>query len=410
MATILSLKAREVLDSRGNPTVEAELTTEAGTVTAIVPSGASTGTHEALELRDNDKNRYLGKGVLNAVKNVNTTIAKELKGKLLDPIAIDKALIALDGTKNKEKLGANAILAVSMAAFRAAALTEKIELYAYLAEIFDLKPSIPIPYAVVVEGGKHAGGDLYMQEFMIVPIKAVNFSEGARIVSETYHFIEGIIREKYGATSANVGFEGAFAPALSTPEDALDLITEGIKKAGHTGKVKLAMDPAASEFFKDNTYQRMTKTEMMVKYTELVKKYPIISLEDPFAEDDFESWAGFHAKHQKLQLVGDDLLVTNVERIKMAKEKKLCNALLLKVNQIGTVTEAVEAAKLAQSYGWNVMVSHRGGETEDTFIADLSVALGCGQIKIGAPCRSDRVAKYNRLLRIEEKTGLRYGL
>jgi enolase len=410
MATILSLKAREVLDSRGNPTVEAELTTEAGTALAIVPSGASTGTHEALELRDNDKNRYLGKGVTKAVKNVNTTIAKELKGKPLDPVAIDRALIVLDGTKNKGKLGANAILAVSMAAFRAAALTEKIELYAYLAETFDLKPCMPVPYSNVINGGKHAGGDLYMQEFMIVPIGAKSFAEATRFVAETYHCLKGVIKDKYGVSATNVGDEGGFAPPIATPEEALDLLVQAIKESGHVGKVKIAMDPAASEFFKDNKYHNMTPGEMIAKYTELVKKYPVISVEDIFAEDDYDTWATFLNKHQKLQVVGDDLLVTNVERIRMAEEKKLCNALLLKVNQIGTVTEAVDAAKLAQSYGWKVMVSHRSGETEDTFIADLSVALGCSQIKPGAPCRSDRVAKYNRLIRIEEKTGLKYGI
>ncbi|MFH1917057.1 MAG: phosphopyruvate hydratase [Nanoarchaeota archaeon] len=407
MPTILSLHARQVLDSRGNPTVEAELRTEAGTVSAIVPSGASTGTHEALELRDGKK-EYQGKGVQKAVANVNGPITKVLIGKELDPAAIDKTLLALDGTPNKAKLGANAILAVSMTACRGAALSRGQELYSYLAEFFGTKPALPIPFANVINGGKHAGGNLYMQEFMIAPIGARSFSEGTRLVAETYHMLKGVIKEKYGVSATNVGDEGGFAPPLSTPEEALDLLVLAVKKAGHQGKIKIAMDPAASEFFKDDKYHEMTKTEMIAKYAELIKKYPIISLEDPFAEDDYATWNTFFEKHKKLQIVGDDLLVTNVYRIQMAHDKKLCNALLLKVNQIGSVTEAVAAAKLAMGFGWHVMVSHRSGETEDPFIADLAVALGCGQIKIGAPARSDRVAKYNRLLRIEEQSKLRY--
>jgi enolase len=404
MTTIKNIYAREVLDSRGNPTVEVEMTTEAGMVSAIVPSGASTGSHEALELRDNDS-RYLGLGVQKAVANVNNIIGPSLvNNQLRDPSQIDKVLIKLDGTTNKSKLGANAILAVSMAAFRAAAQAEKKPLYQYIHDQFNLtQMRMPVPCANVINGGKHAGTDLYMQEFMLVPLGAENFKEAMRIVSETYHVLKGIIKDKYGVVAVNVGDEGGFAPSLTTPEEALDLITAAIDKAGYKDKIKIAMDPASSEFFKDGLYHGMMPGELFDKYEELLEKYPIMSIEDGFAEDDFDSWTSFTKKYSKLQIVGDDLLVTNVQRIKMAHQRRLCNALLLKVNQIGTVTEAIDAAKLAMSYGWNVMVSHRSGETEDTFIADLAVALGCGQIKIGAPARTDRVAKYNRLLRIEEE-------
>jgi enolase len=412
MTTIKGLVAREVLDSRGNPTVEAELTTESFKVTAIVPSGASTGTHEALELRDKD-NRYQGKGVQQAVRNVNDLIGPALiNNQLRDPSQIDKIMVKMDGTPNKSKLGANAILAVSMAAFRAKATEEKKPLYQYIHDHFRMtQMRMPVPFANVINGGKHAGGELYMQEFMIAPIGAPSFKEAARMVSETYWTLKGLVKDKYGASAINVGDEGGFAPPLKMPEEALDLINAAIQKAGFDGVMKIALDPASSEFFKDGTYQGMTPQELLDKYAALIDKYPIISIEDGFAEDDYDSWAAFKLRFPSLQIVGDDLLVTNMERIRTAEQKQLCNALLLKVNQVGTVTEAVEAAKLALHHGWNVMVANRSGETEDAFIADLAVALGCGMIKLGAPCRSERLAKYNRLLRIEETiSGVQFGV
>lgn len=406
MDTILNIKAREVLDSRGNPTVEAEVHTPHGTFSAMVPSGASTGKHEAVELRDGGK-RYLGKGVQSAVDNINTIISPKLRGHDLDIDTIDEVMLKLDGTKNKRKLGANALLAVSMACCRAAA--NKTPLYKYLSDYFKLDMRLPVPFSNVINGGKHADGDLYMQEFMIVPMRARSFSQATRMVSETYHKLKIIIRKEYGGGATHVGDEGGFAPPLSTPEEALDLLMRAIDEAGYATKMKIAMDPAASEFFKDNKYHGMKKADMIKKYKSILKKYPIVSLEDPFAEDDYSSWARL-SRMTKVQIVGDDLTVTNTERIKVAAKKKLCSALLLKVNQIGTVSEAVQAAKLAYQKNWEVMVSHRSGETEDPFIADLAVAIGCGQIKIGAPCRSDRTAKYNKLIRIEDESRIPYGL
>ncbi|MBU1975877.1 MAG: phosphopyruvate hydratase [Nanoarchaeota archaeon] len=405
MALIQSIKAREILDSRGNPTVMAEVTTEDGVFSAMVPSGASTGVHEALELRDKDK-RYNGLGVHWAVDHVNQIIAPALKGKPLDdPSALDQIMIDLDGTKNKEKLGANAILAVSMALFRAAA--GRIPLYIFLSNYFKTEMRMPVPMANVINGGKHADGDLYMQEFMLAPISAPSFKEATRMVAETYHTLKKVIKEKHGTIATHVGDEGGFAPPIATPEEALDLITEAINEAGYEGKIQIALDPAASEFFKDGKYHHRTPDEMIEEYNSLIQKYPIFSIEDPFGQDDFDTWAKWNPK---IQVVGDDLTVSNVDRILIAAEKKLCNALLLKVNQIGSVTEAVRSAKMAYESGWEVMVSHRSGDTEDAFIADLAVALGCGQIKCGAPCRADRTSKYNRLLEIEEGLEGKYGL
>ncbi|MFW5852737.1 MAG: phosphopyruvate hydratase [Nanoarchaeota archaeon] len=408
ITAIKSINARQILDSRGNPTIEVDVKTQKSLGRAIVPSGASTGIYEAHELRDKTK-KYNGKGVSKAVNNVNNKIAKELKGMdIFNLSGIDKKMIELDGTKNKKKLGANAILGVSMACARAGAAEKKTPLHRYLGN----SKILPIPFCNIINGGKHAGGALEMQEFMIAPVKARSFSEATRMVVETYHELKSIIKKKYGTSATNVGDEGGFAPDIDTAEKALSMITEAIKRAGYVGKIKIAMDPASSEFYKNGKY--LTKgldfKKMAAYYSRLSKRYPIISIEDPFEQDDFDAYSYFMEKYQsttlkKLQVVGDDLLVTNVDRIKLAQDKKLCNALLLKVNQIGTLTEAISAAKLCMSKGWNVMVSHRSGESEDSFIADLAVGLGTGQIKLGAPCRSDRTSKYNQLIRIEEELG-----
>jgi enolase len=432
---ITKLIARQVLDSRGNPTIEVEAYFNAIKAVAIVPSGASTGKYEALELRDGKKD-YLGKSVMKAVDNVNNVISKKIVGmEFLDQKSIDEAMIALDGTKNKTKLGANAILGVSMAVCRLAALIKQKQLYEYIAELAheDSKAlistlplanllydkisnkssklySIPVPFANVINGGKHAGSSLKIQEFMITPVYAKNFKDAIRMTAEVYHTLKKLVEEKYGKAATNVGDEGGFAPQLTTPEQALDLLVEAIKKAGYKGKMMISIDAAASEFYDEATGNYVmdkpyTKDEMVDYYIRLIKTYPIATLEDPFDQDDFDSWAKLTAKASKLKvpIIGDDLLVSNTERIKMAIDKKLCSALLLKVNQIGTLTEAINAAKMAHGAGWIVMVSHRSGETEDTFIADLAVGLGCGHIKLGAPCRSERVAKYNQLLRISEQ-------
>ncbi len=432
---ITKLIARQVLDSRGNPTIEVEAYFNTIKASAIVPSGASTGKYEALELRDGKK-EYLGKSVMKAVNNVNTIIAKKLVGmEFLNQRNIDEAMIALDGTKNKSKLGANAILGVSMAVCRLAALIKQKQLYEYVGElahedskallsslpianlIYDKRStnpsriySIPVPFANVINGGKHAGSNLKIQEFMIAPVGAKTFSDAVRMTAEVYHILKKLVEEKYGKAATNVGDEGGFAPQLTTPEQALDLLVEAIKKAGYKGKVKISIDAAASEFYDEATGNYVmdkpySKTEMIEYYARLLKTYPIATLEDPFDQDDFDSWAKLTEKASKLKvpIIGDDLLVSNTERIKMAIDKKLCSALLLKVNQIGTVTEAIDAAKMAHGAGWIVMVSHRSGETEDTFIADLAVGLGAGHIKLGAPCRSERVAKYNQLLRLSEQ-------
>jgi len=419
---IKSVHAREILDSRGNPTIEVDLTTEKGLFRAAVPSGASTGIYEALELRDGDKSRYLGKGVLKAVENVNKHLGPAVIG--MDPTKqreIDEKLIKLDGTDNKGKYGANAILGVSLAVARAGAAEKGVPLYRYIAELAGntKKLILPVPAFNVINGGSHAGNKLAMQEFMILPIGAPSFKEALRYGAEVYHTLKNVIKDKYGQDAVNVGDEGGFAPNILNNKDGLDLLKTAIAKAGYTDKVKIGMDVAASEFFKDGKYdldfkntkdhdgsQIKTGEQLGDLYREFVKDYPIISIEDPFDQDDFESYHKLTSTLGKeIQIVGDDLLVTNPKRIQTAIEKTACNALLLKVNQIGSVTESIDACKLAQKNGWGVMVSHRSGETEDSFIADLVVGLGTGQIKTGAPCRSERLAKYNQLLRIAEELG-----
>ncbi|MCP3683052.1 MAG: phosphopyruvate hydratase [bacterium] len=396
--------AREVLDSRGKPTVEAEVYAGKTFGRAIVPSGASTGTHEAVELRDNDK-RFQGNGVLKAVNNINKTLSKKIVGMdCTKQTQIDKKLIDADATKNKSKLGANAILAISMANARAAANTKGIQLFELLGK---KKFILPVPFCNVINGGKHAAGDLKMQEFMIAPVKAKSFKDAIRMSAETYHILKKVIAKKYGKTAVNVGDEGGFAPNLKNATEALNILEKAIDIAGYKGKMKIAMDCAASEFYSQGVYnleRKYSASKLVDYYLDLVKSYPIISIEDPFNEDDFKSFADL-TKESKIQIVGDDLLVTNTNRIKKAIKAKSCNCLLLKVNQIGTLTEAMDAANMAIKNKWKVMVSHRSGETEDSFIADLSVALACGQIKSGAPCRSERLAKYNQLIRIEESLG-----
>ncbi len=405
---IIKVVSREVLDSRGNPTVETEIYTRKGISRAIVPSGASTGSHEALELRDGGK-RYLGQGVQNAVLNVNKTIGKRIVGKELDQEQLDEFLIKLDGTSNKSGLGANAMLSVSMAFARATALEKGIPVYHHISNLFDNKKLLlPTPAMNVINGGKHAQNKLDFQEFMLLP-KAKSFAEALRMGSETYHILKEKIKLEYGKNAANVGDEGGFAPPVQDIHEPLKLLTEAVEEAGYAGKIKFGLDCASSEFFKNGRYyvggSEYTGAELLDVYKELVEHYPIISIEDPFAEDDFKNWHLMRKEMKNIQIVGDDLLVTNPQRIQKAIVLDLCNALLLKVNQIGTITEALNAAKLSMKNRWNVMVSHRSGETEDTFIADLAVGIGSGQLKSGAPCRSERVAKYNQLVRIEEELG-----
>lgn len=420
MDKIKDIKARQVFDSRGNPTVECEIKTNSGIFRGIVPSGASTGKHEALELRDNKK-EYLGKGVTKAVNNVNKIIAKEIIGKNIDQEKIDNLMINLDGTENKKKLGANAILSVSIALCKAGAAAKNQPLYIYINEIYNkknktkIKPSMPIPFLNIINGGKHAGNNINIQEFMIVPYTARTFQQAMRISTEVYHTLKQVIKEKYGIQSINVGDEGGFAPKLNDNEEPLKLIIESINKLNYQDKVGIAIDAAASEFFINNTYKlekrKFSSEELMNYYFSLIKKYPLLSIEDPFSEDDWKSFSKITIRinkfKRKIQIVGDDLLVTNPMRIKKAIESNSCNTLLLKINQIGTITEALEAARIATENKMNVIVSHRSGETEDDFIADLSVGLGCGEIKSGAPCRGERIVKYNKLLRIEEESKLR---
>jgi len=422
-SAVMSIKnvfARQIFDSRGNPTVEVDVTTEDGVFRAAVPSGASTGIYEAVELRDGDKSQYLGKGVSKAVANVNGVIKDALVGKdATKQKEIDDALIKLDGTDNKGKLGANAILGVSMAVARAGAAKEKLPLYKYLAKLAgNTNITLPVPAFNVINGGTHAGNKLAMQEFMLLPIGAKSFTEAMRMGAEVYQNLKAVIKKEYGQDATNVGDEGGFAPNIQSNEEGLKLCVTAIEKAGYTGRIKLGMDVAASEFYKDGKYDLDFKTkdndgskvitgdELAKIYEKFVQDFPVVSIEDPFDQDDWESYTKLTASlENKAQVVGDDLLVTNPKRIATGIEKKACNALLLKVNQIGSVSEAMEAAKNAQDAGWRVMVSHRSGETEDTFIADLVVGLGVGQIKTGAPCRSERLAKYNQLLRIEEELG-----
>ncbi len=420
MSGVTRIHAREILDSRGNPTVEVDVTTSKGTFRAAVPSGASTGIYEALELRDKDPKRFLGKGVLKAVDNVNSVIGPALVAKNIDVTKqeeIDRLMLQLDGTENKSKLGANAILGVSLAVCKAGAAHKGVPLYRHIADLAGRGEVIlPCPAFNVINGGSHAGNKLAMQEFMILPTGAASFREAMQIGAEVYHHLKAVIKKQYGQDATNVGDEGGFAPNIQDNREGLELLKQAIEKAGYTGKVKIGMDTAASEFYKDGKYDLdfknpnsdpskwVTGPQLTALYQEFVAEYPIVSIEDCFDQDDWENWTAFTAATD-VQIVGDDLLVTNPKRIRTAIEKKACNALLLKVNQIGSVTESIEACKLAQGNGWGVMVSHRSGETEDTFIADLVVGLCTGQIKTGAPCRSERLAKYNQLLRIEEELG-----
>lgn len=402
---ITKIHARQVLDSRGNPTIECEVFTDKSKGLAIVPSGASTGKYEDLELRDKEK-AYHGKGVLKAVDNINKIMGPKIIGK--DPRKqqdIDNLLISLDGTENKSKLGANAILAVSLANAVATSNSLDKPLYKYLGT----KTIMPIPFCNIINGGKHSEGDLQLQEFMIAPIKADSFAHATQMVSEIYYTLRQDLEDKYGKLATHIGDEGGFAPPIKSATEALNIISKAIEENGYQDNVKLAIDAAASEFYTGTQYkiepEKLLNSDRLIEYyKDLVKKYPIISLEDPFDQDDFSAYKELKKK-LKIQIVGDDLLVTNPMRIEHAIKEKLCNCLLLKVNQIGTLTEALNAARLAFKAKWSVIVSHRSGETEDTFIADLAVALGCGQIKLGAPCRGERTAKINRLLKIEEDLG-----
>lgn len=418
--TIQKILARQIFDSRGNPTVEVDLTTDFGFFRSAVPSGASTGIYEALELRDKDPKAYHGKGVLKAVNNINSIIAPALVGKNLDitdQTAVDKIMLDLDGTENKSKLGANAILGVSLAVCQAGAKKKGVPLYRHIADLAGNKDLIlPVPAFNVINGGSHAGNKLAMQEFMLLPTGASSFTEAMRMGSETYHHLKSVIKAKYGQDACNVGDEGGFAPNIQNNEEGLELLKVAIEKAGYTGKIEIGMDVAASEFCKDKKYDLdfknpksdpaawLSSDQLYEVYHGFITKYPVVSIEDAFDQDDWDAWTKMNGQ-VTIQLVGDDLTVTNPKRVKTAIEKKACNCLLLKVNQIGSVTESIEACKLAQGAGWGVMVSHRSGETEDTFIADLVVGLCTGQIKTGAPCRSERLAKYNQILRIEEELG-----
>jgi enolase len=412
MTLIEEIVAREILDSRGNPTVEVEVTLISGALgRAAVPSGASTGVHEAVELRDEDEGRYGGKGVLKAVDNVNTVIADELIGwDVLDQVGIDEFLVGLDGTPNKGRLGANAILGVSLAVAKAAAHILGLPLYRYIGGVS--ARTLPVPMMNILNGGKHAVGSTDLQEFMVMPVGAGNFAEALRLGAETYHSLKRVLKDR--GYNTNVGDEGGFAPSLGSNEEAVEVIVEAIEKAGYRPgeDIYIALDPAASEIYEDGQYHLkkedrvLSGQEMVAFYEDWVSKYPIISIEDGLAEDDWQSWKLLTSRvGDRVQIVGDDLLVTNVERVGRGIQEKAANSLLCKVNQIGTLTEAIAAVTMAQRAGWTAVVSHRSGETEDVTIADLVVALNAGQIKTGAPCRSDRVAKYNQLLRIEEELG-----
>ncbi|MEM0492811.1 MAG: phosphopyruvate hydratase [Candidatus Thermoplasmatota archaeon] len=413
MSKIISIKAREVLDSRGNPTVEVDIVTKDGLFRAMTPSGASAGRHEALELRDNDKSRYLGKGTKKAVDNVNKKIAPKLIG--LDcsqQESIDHLMIKLDGTENKSNLGANAILPVSMAVAKAGAASKKIPVYLYIGELFGVIPSrLPVPMCNIVNGGKHAGQENSIQEHMLMPTGARCFTEGIRMISETYHHLGRLLKERYGSSGLLIGDEGGYAPSQLTDVcERLDLMLKAVEKAGYEDMIHIALDPASSEFFYDGVYKIGDKSytggELVDFYVDLCEKYPIASIEDGHAEDDWDSWVEMTKKlGSKIQIVGDDIFVTNTKRIKKGIELRSANSVLIKLNQIGTLTETLDAIKLAHDNGWTAVVSHRSGETEDSFIADLAVGTNTGQIKTGAPARSDRNSKYNQLIRIEEELG-----
>jgi enolase len=414
---IKKILAQEILDSRGNPTVEAQIVLENNiTARAAVPSGASTGAHEALELRDKDESRYLGKGVLKAVANINNKIDPALKRMSVDDQeSLDKKMIELDGSEHKSNLGANAILAVSMAASRVAAKNKNIPLYKHINDLFgheDQKFLMPVPMMNVINGGEHAVGSSDMQEYMLMPVGAGSIQEAVRWGAETFHVLGKILEEMGQPTT--VGDEGGYAPQMKSNEEPLELIMEAIKKAGYKpgSEIAIAMDPAATEFFKDNQYhlevegKQLTSQEMVKKYANWVDKYPIVSIEDGHDEDD---WAGFTLMNQtmgdKVQIVGDDLFVTNPERVQKGIDEKAANSVLIKLNQIGSVTETIKTIQMAKQAGMTCVVSHRSGETEDTFIADFVVGAGTGQIKTGSLSRSERVAKYNQLMRIERELG-----
>ena len=418
---IAAIHGREILDSRGNPTVEVDVTLEGGVMgRAAVPSGASTGVREALELRDGDKKRYLGKGVLKAVANVNGEIASSLKGKAADQRAVDTSMIALDGTPTKGRLGANALLGVSMAVARAGAIAAGVPLYTHLARLYEKKDGasgsiLPSPMMNILNGGAHAASSVDFQEFMVMPLGAASFSEALRIGAEIFHTLRGILKKKGYATG--VGDEGGFAPSLKSNREALDLVLEAIAQAGYKAgeNVFLALDVAASELwvedgkkyeFKKSGEKARTADEMVALYEDWVRQYPIVSIEDGLAEGDWDGWKTLtNALGRKIQIVGDDLFVTNPEILKRGITEKVANSILVKLNQIGTVTETLDAVAMATGAGYTSVISHRSGETEDTTIADLAVATGAGQIKTGSASRTDRVAKYNQLLRIEEALG-----
>ncbi|MHA1199201.1 MAG: phosphopyruvate hydratase [Candidatus Heimdallarchaeaceae archaeon] len=407
MGKITKVIPREIIDSRGNPTVEVDVYTEGGFGRALVPSGASTGEHEALELRDKDS-RFLGKGVLKAVNNIREKIAPKIIGlEVTEQKAIDELMLELDGTATKSNLGANAILGVSMAVCKAAADELNLPIYAYLNKE---SKTLPVPMLNVINGGKHAGGNLKIQEFMLIPHGFTQYKEALRSICEVYQVLRNNLK-KFGPSAINLGDEGGFGSPVDTAPEALNMLMEAITEAGYApGKqISIGLDSAASEFYEDNLYEvdgkKLTGEQLVDYYVDLVENYPIISIEDPFDENDFDSFAKLLAKLPHISVVADDLTVTNPVRIKTAIDKKAANYLLLKVNQIGTLTEAIQAAEFARTDGWGINISHRSGETEDTFIADLAVAISAERIKTGAPARGERTAKYNQLLRIEEQLG-----
>ena len=415
MSSIAHIHARQILDSRGNPTVEVDVITESGSIgRAAVPSGASTGTHEAVELRDGDKKRYLGKGVENAVNNVNSTLAEELIGmEVSDQRLLDMTMIDLDGSENKANLGANAILGVSLAAAKAAAAESGQPLYRYVGGVN--AALLPVPMMNILNGGSHADNSIDFQEFMIMPVNARSFSDALRMGTEVFHHLKTVLKKK--GMSTNVGDEGGFAPNMKSNEEAILTVLEAIEKAGYRPgeDIYIAMDAAASEFynaeekvyhFKKSSGEKLTSSQMVDYWADWAKKYPILSIEDGLAEDDWDGWKLLTKKTgEKIQLVGDDLFVTNVDRLQQGIDKNIANSILVKVNQIGTLTETINAVQMAMNNSYTAVMSHRSGETEDTTIADLAVALRCGQIKTGSASRSDRIAKYNQLLRIEEMLG-----
>jgi enolase len=407
MSAIADVRARQIFDSRGNPTVEVDLRLESGALgRAAVPSGASTGVHEAVELRDGG-DAYGGKGVTTAVANVSGEIAEAVRGRdVRDQEGLDRLLVELDGTPNKGRLGANAILGVSLAAAKAAAAEDGVSLFRYLGG--DAARVLPVPMMNVINGGVHADNSIDLQEFMVVPAGAASFSEAMRIGTETYHALKGVLHER--GLSTAVGDEGGFAPDLATSEEAIEAILEAAERAGHRERVAIALDPASTEFFSDGVYRfegrEARSAEMADFYAGLADRFPLVSIEDGLAEDDWDGWKTITERlGDRLQLVGDDLFVTNVERLRRGIDEGIANAILIKVNQIGTLTETLDAIGLAHANGYRAVISHRSGETEDTTIADLAVATGAGQIKTGAPARTDRVAKFNQLLRIEEELG-----